>query len=190
MSGFRIVGLAGSRAGGKTRAVIERILSDLEALAPHSQTDLIALGELDVQFYDGRDINEYNADTQQVIRTIMACDVFVIGMPVFQGGMPGALKNVLDLLPRNALAGKTCAIIETGGTEKHMLVAEYQLKPVLNFLQAEVVPQVVFIPSDRFDLLDRLHDADTLVRLKTFADQILLRADLTARLNAKQDPWG
>lgn len=190
MSGLRIAGLAGSRAGGKTRAVITRILSDLGAQAPGSKTDLIALSELDLEFYDGRDIREYNADTQQAIRTIMACDVLVIGMPVFQGGLPGALKNVLDLLPRNALAGKTCAIIETGGSEKHMLVAEYQLKPVLNFLQAEIVPQVVFVLSDRFDLLDELHDADTLVRLKTFAEQILLRAEHNARLNVLQDPWG
>lgn len=179
---MNIVLLSGSRVGSTTRTAMDYVLKALADFDPQLELELIDLADLEVQFSDGRDYLEYTGDTLRLARSLMDADAILIGTPIFQASIPGALKNVFDLLPVNAFRDKVVGMVVTAGSPKHYLVAEQQLRPILAYMKAHVVQGYVFIESrdvhrgsiisDDVTLrLDRLVE-DTVVLARTYA-QIL-----------------
>lgn len=100
-----------------------------------------------IDFCDGRDFNDYSYDTKYIINEIKKSDAIIISTPVYQASIPGVLKNLFDLMPKDLLKNKPVGIICIAGTPKHYLVIENQLKPILNFMNADVVDKYIFIYS-------------------------------------------
>lgn len=176
MAKLNITLLQSSAFGNKTEIALAKLAQKLEASGQDVTT--LNLKQLELEFCDGRNFTEYEGDTKKVIDTIMATDVLFIGFPVFQGSIPGTLKNIFDLLPQNALEYKTVGCIVTAGSKRHYLVCEQQLLPILRYMRANVVSRYVFITdtdftgqeltSDDIDFrLDRLLE-DTLVLAETY----------------------
>lgn len=92
--------------GVRTRKSLEMLKAEVEKQAPEIRTEMLDLARLQMDFFDGRDFDSYHADTKSAIDAVMAASVLVIGAPVYQGSIPGNLKNLFDLLPRHALAKK------------------------------------------------------------------------------------
>ncbi|GAA1163691.1 NADPH-dependent FMN reductase [Streptomyces hebeiensis] len=65
----------------------------------------------------------------------------VIGTPIYKAAYSGLLKTLLDLLPQDALSGKTVLPLATGGSTAHVLALDYALRPVLASMgAAHIVP--------------------------------------------------
>ncbi len=138
-------------------------------------TDLLDLREQELVFSDGRDPAEYTGATRDAIDRVVAADALLVGTPMYRGGYTGRLKNLFDVLPNDALAGKPVGLVATGGTDHHVLALEQELKPLVGFFRAWAVPGAVYANNTHFsggELTDdgvrgRLHDlADAVV---TFA---------------------
>ena len=138
-------------------------------------TDLLDLREQELVFSDGRDPAEYTGATRDAIDRVVAADALLVGTPMYRGGYTGRLKNLFDVLPNDALAGKPVGLVATGGTDHHFLALEHELKPLVGFFRAWAVPGAVYANNTHFsggELTDdgvrgRLHDlADAVV---TFA---------------------
>ncbi|SIS44975.1 FMN reductase [Salimicrobium flavidum] len=108
----------------------------------------------------------------------MEADAIIIGTPIFQASLPATLKNIFDLLPQDGLEGKIVSMYATAGSDKHFLIPEQQLKPILGYMKAQVVQTYVFlndkdflskeiINDDVFFRLDRLVE-DTMVLTETY----------------------
>ncbi len=67
--------------------------------------DLMHLGDFKVSFADGRELADYQDDTQNVVDRILTADMFLIATPVFRATFTGALKNLLDLVPVEGFEG-------------------------------------------------------------------------------------
>jgi FMN reductase len=63
----------------------------------------------------------------------------VIATPVYKASYAGVLKAFVDVLPPDALAGRTILPIATAGSLAHCLVLDYALKPVVAALGARHV---------------------------------------------------
>ncbi|KFF48504.1 hypothetical protein GY26_13745 [Gammaproteobacteria bacterium MFB021] len=63
-------------------------------------------------------------------------DALIVATPVYQACFSGGLKLLLDLLPQNALAHTTSLALASGGSDRHLLMLDYALKPVLASLGA------------------------------------------------------
>jgi FMN reductase len=63
----------------------------------------------------------------------------IIATPVYKAAYAGILKAFVDLLPPDALAGKTILPIATAGSLAHCLVLDYAFKPVVAALGARHV---------------------------------------------------
>jgi FMN reductase len=111
---------------------------------------LLELAALRVSFADGRDAGELPDDTAAVIDAIAAADAVLFATPVYRGSMTGALKNVFDLLPVAALAGKPAAIVARGGSDHHFLGAERHIRDVLAFFGAVLAPVAVYLTGADF----------------------------------------
>jgi NAD(P)H-dependent FMN reductase len=80
---------------------------------------------------------------------IRAADAYLIGTPIYPGAYPGALKNLLDHMPVEALMGKVAGLIATGGCDHHYLSIDYVLRPVLMWFNMHLVPGSVYVRSQQ-----------------------------------------
>lgn len=142
---MKLLGISGSIIGEKLPTIIREVLHQAKEIDPNLTIELLDLKEYQVEFVDGRPFDQYNEDTQTVINKIKEADFYIIGSPVYQASITGVLKNLFDHLPMNIFEGKTVGLVMTGGTEKHYLVLEHQLRPIVTFLKGIVAPKTLFI---------------------------------------------
>lgn len=177
---MKIVVLSGSTIGSKTRTAMNQVMKTIEEENPEAEATLIDLADYDLVFSDGRDYREYKGDTQYVAETIMDADALIVGTPIFQASIPGALKNVFDLLPQDGLRDKVASILVTAGSTRHYLIAETQLKPILAYMKAQIVQSYTFLDErdffrkeivndDAFFRIERLVE-DTIVLVQTYKE--------------------
>ena len=183
---MKIVALAGSIVGSKTKTAMVKVVELLNDQYPEHEVTLLDLAEYELVFSDGRNYFEYDGDTKFVTETIMAADALVIGTPTFQASIPATLKNIFDLLPVNAFRDKVVSTVVTAGTPKHYLMVEQQLKPILAYMKAHIVPTYVFIEEKDFLRKEIIND-DVLFRLERLVEDTVMVADAFAEIRKKKD---
>ena len=74
----------------------------------------------------------------------------------------------------------------TAGSAKHYLVAEMQLKPILSYMKAQVLPEIVFIEGQ--DLFrQEIINADINFRLDKLVEDTLTMVETFKELRKKQE---
>ena len=147
---------------GRLYQAIKAALSGLEG-GGSVAVDILHLGDHHISFADGRPLGDYSDDTQAVVERVVSADMCLIATPVFRASFTGALKNLLDHVPVEGLQGKACGLIGMGATDHHYLSIDAQLRPVLAWFGAHVVPGMVYLQSRHFQdgqLADPLAVAD------------------------------
>lgn len=80
----------------------------------------------------------------EAIAAVERADLLLISTPIYKAAYSGLLKSFLDLLPQDALRGKTVLPLATGGSAAHLLALDYALRPVLAALGARHILDSVF----------------------------------------------
>jgi MsuE subfamily FMN reductase len=168
---MKLLGISGSLSGGKTLKAVKQAVEFAE-LHANIETEIINLRDYDLQFCDGRVPWSYVGDTKILIDKIIKADAYIVGTPIYRGSLTGALKNVFDLIPNDALRGKIIGFIATGGTYHHYLAIEHQLNPLANYFRAHVVPGGVYAHNDHFEN-GEITDGDIVSRLKTLGTSVV-----------------
>ncbi|RWZ52300.1 NAD(P)H-dependent oxidoreductase [Halobacillus fulvus] len=163
---MKILLLNGTIVGSKTRTLLDEIDHYIKELPTSHQTKIVDLENYQLQFVDGRPVEEYNDDMQSLIKEVEEADAYVIATPIFQGSIPGTLKNVFDAVSPLAMRYKPVSIVANGGTLQHHLVVENQLKPILNYFRCMVTPNYVYTHTNHFSTQGELIDEDVRSRLK------------------------
>jgi FMN reductase/FAD reductase [NAD(P)H] len=104
---------------------------------------------------------------------IASSDFFLIGTPIFQASLSGALKNLFDLLPVDTFRNKVMGFVATGGTYQHYLVIENQLKPIASYFRAYTEPNQVYIHTAHFNDKNEIIDEEVKKRLRHLADSLV-----------------
>lgn len=115
-------------------------LTRLEGVATRSEH--IAVRELPPTALLAGDAQE--PGIAQAVDAVAGAGLVIIGTPIYKAAYSGLLKLFLDLLPADALRGKTVLPLATGGSAAHLLALDYALKPVLSALGARHVLDGVF----------------------------------------------
>lgn len=187
---MKVVAIAGSIVGSTTKTVMEKVVEMFGNQYPIHEISLLNLASYDIQFSDGRNYLDYEGDTREVLEVIMNADALIIGTPIFQSSIPGTLKNLFDLLPVNAFRDKTVGTIVTAGSPKHYLVAEQQLKPILSYMKANLVPTYVFVEEKDVYRNEIVND-DIPFRLERLLQDTVLMTDsfreMRERVEAQYD---
>ncbi|QUG41197.1 NAD(P)H-dependent oxidoreductase [Psychrobacillus sp. INOP01] len=183
---MKIVTIAGSIVGSKTNTAMTKVVEILENKYPQHEVTLLDLADYKLEFSDGRNYFEYEGDTKYVSETIMEADAIIIGTPTFQASIPATLKNIFDLLPVNAFRDKVVSSVVTAGTSKHYLMVEQQLKPILAYMKAHIVPTYVFIEEKDFLRKEIVND-DILFRLDRLVEDTVLTVEAFEIIRAKKD---
>lgn len=183
---MKILVIAGSVAGNKTRLVTEYAFQKLTDLDPDHQVTFLNLADYNLSMSDGRNYLDYSGDTGKVAKELMDSEVIVLGSPIFQASIPGALKNLLDLLPTDGLRDKVVGLIITAGSQRHNLVPEYQFKPILHYLKAQVLDTYVFIEDRDFQAKAIAND-DVYFRIDRMIDDLMTLAQVSSQVREQQD---
>lgn len=170
---MKIVGISGSLAGYKTFTLVNKVLQAAKAVDSTVEIELIDLKGYDVEFVKGTPLSFYNDDTVKVVNKILSADCLLIGTPIYQASITGALKNLLDHLPVDGLMDKTVGMIAHGETDKHFLILEYHLRSILTFLKAVVPVSNLFVRNDYFDEENEIHDINLNHRIKKLAAETI-----------------
>lgn len=175
---MKLLGISGSLSqNSKTELTIRHALEFAKQADGSIETELIALSEFELVFCDGRNPDDYEGDSRTVIDKITGADAFIVGSPIYRGTYSGALKNLFDLIPNDALKGKVVGIVATGGSDHHFLAIEHQFKPIFGFFNAHVIPGGVYANNSHFSD-GKLVAEDILKRLEKLGEE-------TARLAGK-----
>ncbi|MEH7121002.1 NAD(P)H-dependent oxidoreductase [Neobacillus vireti] len=170
---MKLLGISGTITGTKTKVIVEKVLEEVKKNHPEVEIELLDLKQFDVQFCDGRDPSTYTGDTKKVIDIVKEADFYVIGTPIFQGSLTGALKNLFDLVPPQDFRHKVMGFVATGGTYQHYLVIENQLKPIAGYLRAYVAPGSVYAHNDHFNKQNAIIDEDVLRRITSLSEEVV-----------------
>jgi FMN reductase len=161
----------GLRPRSKTLLAVEQAVAFARAASRSLEAELVNLRDLDLQICDGRE-GPYDGDTGELVDKIVRADALIMGTPMYRGSYTGLLKNVLDVLPNDALEGKPVGWIATGGTDHHFLAIEHELKPVIGGFRAYAIPGAVYANNDHYSD-DALVDEGVLERLDELARAVV-----------------
>ncbi|KQP22722.1 NADPH-dependent FMN reductase [Pseudorhodoferax sp. Leaf267] len=138
---MNIVSISGSPSlRSRSALLLQLAQTRLEAHAHSSH--LIAVRELPAQALLLADTQ--STPVQRAVAQLADADLVIISTPIYKAAYSGLLKIFLDLLPMDALRGKTVLPLATGGTLAHLLALDYTLRPVVSALGARHVLDGVF----------------------------------------------
>src|SRR3954465_7801786 len=95
-------------------------------------------------------VSGYANDTVQgAIDRLAAADAIIASTPVYKAGVSGLFKSFLDLVDNDLLIAKPAILAATGGTARHAMVVDEQLRPLFAFLRSIPMPTSLYAaPED------------------------------------------
>ncbi|WP_434034978.1 FMN reductase [Cupriavidus sp. a3] len=146
---LKIVAVNGStQQPSRTLALVEALIAELDARL-HVDAHVINLADIARPLGGALWRTELPTAIEGQLQAIESADLIIAASPVYRGAYPGHFKHLFDLIGQEALADKPVLLAATGGSDRHALVLEHQLRPLFGFLQALTLPIGVYaIPSD------------------------------------------
>jgi FMN reductase len=135
---------------GRLAAAIAEAAEAARANGGDVAVDILNLAETPIEICDGRALEAYGEPTRQAVARIAAAAAVLIGAPVYRASFPGVLKNLLDIVPVEALQNKPVGIVAIGGSPHHYLAVDGQLRQVLAWFGALVAPTGVYLTGGDF----------------------------------------
>jgi len=99
------------------------------------------------------------ASVSEAVTRIETADALVVTTPVYRGSYTGLFKHLFDLVHHEALIGKPVLLAATGGSERHSLVIDHQLRPLFAFFQSLTLPLGVYANDSDFSKYEVSSDA-------------------------------
>ncbi|GAA0452296.1 NADPH-dependent FMN reductase [Alkalibacillus silvisoli] len=162
---MKVVLINGTIIGSKTKTILQEVESQLKQFSSIMEIEQVHLEQYTLEFADGRSKDQYSDETQSLINLIESADGFIVATPIFQGSIPGVLKNLFDLISPKAMRYKPVALLANGGTVQHHLVIENQLKPILDYFRCLITPNYVYTHASHFSYTNELIDEDVKQRI-------------------------
>ncbi|WP_044870447.1 FMN reductase [Pseudomonas sp. LFM046] len=133
----------------RTLVLTQAILAELGRHLPiHSH--LIELGDIARPVGGALSRQELPETVEHELRAIEKADLLVVAAPVYRGSYPGQFKHLFDLIDLNALVDTPVLLAATGGSDRHALVLDHQLRPLFSFFQALTLPIGVYASEADF----------------------------------------
>lgn len=96
----------------------------------------------------------FRGDVGPTVRTALeaveAADLVVVGSPAYRATYTGLFKLFFDHVGQYALIDKPIVLTATGGSDRHALLVEHQMRPLFGFFQSLTVPLGIFANEGDF----------------------------------------
>ncbi len=163
-----VVVSAGTGNPSSTRRLTDRIaqksLDLLERAGTPATASVVELGPLAVDTARAAVAGFPGEQLQAAIDRLAAADAIIAATPVYKAGMSGLFKSFVDVLDDDLIVAKPVLLAATGGTPRHALTIDDQMRPLFAYLRALTLPTSVYAaPQDwgTSDLGTRIERAAT-----------------------------
>lgn len=175
---LRLVAVSGGLQRPSKAAALAEHLMELIAEEVPCEQRIIELGQWAPQLSGAVWRNQLTASVERELAAVEQADVLVVSTPVYRGSYTGLFKHFFDLIHQDALIDKPVLLSATGGSERHALVIDHQLRPLFSFFQARTLPLGVYA-TDK-DFADyRLQDESLIERTRLAVRRALPLLNLT-----------
>ncbi|UEX16428.1 FMN reductase [Stenotrophomonas sp. SI-NJAU-1] len=147
---LRIVAVSGGLQRPSRAATLAEHLLDLIGEGVPCDQHLIELGELAPQLAGALRRSQLPETAERQLAAVERADVLVVVTPVYRGSYTGLFKHFFDFIDQDALVDTPILLAATGGSERHALVIDHQLRPLFSFFQARTLPLGVYATDKDF----------------------------------------
>ncbi|MDZ5458054.1 FMN reductase [Azohydromonas lata] len=123
-------------------ALAQRLPIQLRVLEIHQLAPSIGVGTL---------TQELPPAGRAAVQAIENADLVIAVTPVYKGSYSGLFKHLFDLVHPEALVDRPVLLAANGGSPRHALVVDHQLRPLFAFFRALTVPSAVYACESDFD---------------------------------------
>lgn len=162
---LRIVAVSGGLQRPSRAATLAEHLLDLIGEGVPCDQHLIELGALAPQLAGALWRSQLPETVERQLAAVEQADVLVVATPVYRGSYTGLFKHFFDFIDQDALIDTPILLAATGGSERHALMIDHQLRPLFSFFQARTLPLGVYA-TDRDFAEGRLHDEALIQRAR------------------------
>lgn len=147
---LKIVAVSGSLGRpSRTTALIDALLDGIGA-ARAIEVHRVELAEIAGQVGSVVSSKDLPGDLAAHIKAIESADALVVATPVYRGSYTGLFKHLFDLVDHESLVDVPVLLAASGGSERHALVIDHQLRPLFSFFQAVTLPIGVYATDSDF----------------------------------------
>ncbi|MBM6596636.1 NAD(P)H-dependent oxidoreductase [Microvirga pudoricolor] len=165
----KIVAVVGSPSfQSRTRSLVVHV-QERVAHRVSGEASIVDIAEL-LSGLIARSRDDVSLDVTQALLSVERADLLLVGTPVYKGSYTGLFKHFIDLIDYKALSGIPVGLLATGGSDRHALVIEHQLRPLFGFFNAHTLPTGVFVPDKAF-IDGRIQDQAIQGRLTTLVNE-------------------
>lgn len=139
---------AGLSQPSTTRLLADRLATATRTeLSEEATVEVVELREFAHDITDTLLTGFANQHLRPVLDQLEAADGLILVSPTFTASYSGLFKSFIDIVDPESVRDKPVLLAATGGTERHSLVLEHALRPLLAYLHAVVVPTAVYAAS-------------------------------------------
>jgi FMN reductase len=132
-----------------TDRIAQKSLDLLHESGMPASVQVIELGPLAVDIARATIAGFPGEQLQAAIDRLAAADAVIAATPVYKAGISGLFKSFFDLLDNDLLVAKPVLLAATGGTGRHALLIDDQMRPLFAFMRALTLPTSVYAaPED------------------------------------------
>jgi FMN reductase len=132
-----------------TDGIAQKSLDLLEQAGVPATAAVIELGPLAVDTARAAVAGFPGQELQAAIDRLAAADAIIAATPVYKAGISGLFKSFVDVLDDDLIVAKPVLLAATGGTARHALVIDDQVRPLFAYLRALTLPTSVYAaPQD------------------------------------------
>lgn len=172
---LRVVAVSGAlQSPSKSASLAQYLIADQVLCQPK----LVDLGLLAPQLTGSVWRAQVTDAVEQALAVVEEADVLVVATPVFRGSYTGLFKRFFDLIGQDTLTDKPVLLAATGGSQRHALVIDHQMRPLFSFFQARTLPLGVYATDKDFVERD-LSDQALIERARLTVQRALPLLELT-----------
>ncbi|MEU1528627.1 FMN reductase [Streptomyces fagopyri] len=144
---------AGLRQPSSTLLLAERLTvatrGALERLGAEADVESVELRDYGHDLLNNMITGYPSEKLRPVLDTVARADGLIAVTPTFSASYSGLFKMFFDVLDEGVLEDKPVLMAATGGTARHSLVLDHEMRPLFSYLRAAVLTTGVFAaPED------------------------------------------
>ena len=148
---LHVVAVSGGLQGSSKSTALAAHLLGLIGEKIRCETQLVTIGQLTPQLAGSTFRHQLPRAVEQELAAVEQADMLVVATPVFRGAYTGMFKHFFDFIDQDALADKPVLLAATGGSQRHALMIDHQLRPLFSFFQTRTLPLGVYATDSDFE---------------------------------------
>lgn len=133
----------------RTMALVAEV-AETYATIPETTATIIQPAPPLGQLGQGPSLSDIGIDARAALEAVEQADLIVVGSPAYRAACSVLFKLFFDHVIRYALIHKPIVLTAAGGSDRHALLVEYQIRPLFGFLESLPLPLGIFASENDF----------------------------------------